>query len=661
MNIAIIGSKNSKKLADVLYKMFDTVEVLSYVDVNEFRRAMLVRALDIHRMILFQEGIDNPDISDEELYDFQDMALTNFPAMNIVTVSKDVDFCKYLGDMFNGNNYAHFCVPSLKARMFVDMAQKSMKELEREYADFTYKAEVQSLEETIDVDAIFIEEPEIDKTDIPNYIPNDNIDNEHKRSFFDKIIGRHPPKKADLIKKEGLTQIGQGFTQEGFSEAPKGVDFGDNTGADIFGNTEEHEEVEFDYFGNDSELGVGLGLEHPDDNRPVVHLGKSDIDALEQENSEFEDEFAVDESKNIFGYEAPKETYIPFDIGKLEKEPIDFEPSLDIAHKDEDDIFEAPEEVDIPKVTIGLDALKKTMQETDVQVSEDAFIEQQMPDLMVDIEDIEVSNFEGDINSLMAQYDEQNRRNNMPPMPIPVPQVVPSKFRNKNGIKILIVTGDRRVGSTKLALNLANQYARKENKVLYVDLDRRRHGSLGYIDLDTLSDEPDHVQNGLEHLKSGNILKNVCHLYKKGKFFVLTSMYGTYVSDSHLLKVQEILASQRDFSTVVIDCPLEDLHLLTSIITFSRVLFCVEDDKVGIINFISTMESSFEDNETMMYNFFEKSYFVVGRRSNVDKFKKELNYVVDLFDLEESICKWNNVEILGTLKETDKLAERTAD
>ena len=666
MNIAIIGSKNSKRLAEVLYEMFDTVKVVSYDEINEFRQAMMVRALDFHRMILFQEGLDRTDVSDEDLFDFQDMILTNYAAMNLITISKDADFCKYLGEMFCGNNFAHFCVRNLKAGMLVDIAHFTIKELEKKYSDFLYKAEIDSVEETLNADSVAEYEPKIEEEeDIPNYIPN-TTKKKPKFSLRNVIFHPAPKYEVDLVKKDGLTSIGQGFTQSEFSEAPESVDFNSNN------EENKEEETEFDYFGNDTDL--GLGIENFDSEfetgeteeieHPIVHLEKEDIEDSSKGNS-FENEFDVDESKNIFDYQAPKEAYVPFDIHKLDKEPVDFEPTLDIAEKEDTDYFsdaEEPEDINIPDVSEGFSSLKRTMEETDVKPFEDVQDNNLNNHFNMNMEDAEVSAFTGDIDSLMAEYDEEKRKQNTIEVPVPMPtqNAINSVFRNKNGIKIIIVSGDRRVGSTKLALNLANKYANRESKVLYVDMDRNRHGSLGYIDLDTLTEEPEHIQNGLIHLKSANILKNVCHYYKKGRFFVLTSMYGNYADDSTIMNVQNILASQHDFSTIVIDCPLEDLHLLRNIISFSHVLFCVEDDKVGIINFITTMDSSFDD-DNLLYNFFEKSYFVIGRRGNIVKFQKELNYIVELFDLDESACKWNNVEIIGTLKETDKLAERTGD
>ena len=229
-----------------------------------------------------------------------------------------------------------------------------------------------------------------------------------------------------------------------------------------------------------------------------------------------------------------------------------------------------------------------------------------------------------------------------------------NSFRNKNGVKILIVTGDRRVGATKLSLNLANLYARQE-KVLYVDFDRFRHGSLGYLDLDSILEEEEHIQNGVSHLKSLNILSNVVHLYKKGGFFTLLSMYGTEISDEQMIQAQEVLSKQREYTTIIIDCPLENIYLLKDIIYLSHVLICAEDDKVGILN-LMTMLGSCCGEEKFLSAIFDRCFYVVGRKGNVEKFRRELSNVLDMFEIE--LYNWNNIEVLGTLKGTNALAER---
>lgn len=653
MNIAIVGSKNAKKLADVLYQSFDAINVVGYDDVGKFRHAMVSRPLEFHRMILLEAAVSSEEVSTDDIYDFQEMVFKNYPAMKIVTISTNAEYTKFLANLFNGSNYGHFCFPSLKGKILVDLVSKDIPELSKRYASYTYKEEVESKAEILEETKILAETKTENKEEIEGYIaPSDTA---KKRKGLGGLFGFTGPKQAgNLTMNSGLEQIGQGTGITEFSEDVQGIDFsgnnqGGNQGDQIFEDNndytnfpqeEQSEEEHFDFFGGYGDA-VDLGLGHTEE-KPVVFLEKE---------PEEEDSFVA--------YRKPQEEEpIPFDIHRLEKE--EYTPTLDLEEKEEE--IKNSEGADINIPLVGLDSLKKTVEETDFSLSEDLFNQPNLIDKIgLDVEDADVGAFEGDMSALMSEYENINSK----PKEVIVERVRVVErggslsFRNKNGIKIIIVSGDRRVGSTKLALNLCNKYAATE-KVLFVDFDRNRHGSLGYIDLSNLLEEPEHIQNGFNHLKNLNILRNVCHYYKKGKFFTLTSMYGCEVEDNQMRIVQDVIASQRDYTTVVIDCPLEDLHLLQNIIPFARVLFCVEDDRVGIINLLTMLNSTFE-SENLLFNFFEKSHFVVGRKGNIQKFKNELLEIIDLFDLNEGMCQWDNIEVISNIRDIHILLERTGD
>ena len=652
MNIAIVGSKNVKKLADVLYQSFDVINVVGYDDVGKFRQAMVSRPLEFHRMILLEAAVSSEEVSTDDIYDFQEMVFKNYPAMKIVTISTNAEYTKFLASLFSGSNYGHFCFPSLKGKILVDLVSKDIPELYKRYNSYAYKEVVESKEEILEENKIITETYVENKSDIEGYIaPPENT---KKRKGLGGLFGFTGPKQAgNLTMNSGLEHIGQGTGITEFSEGVQGIDFsgnnqGNNQGDQIFDDNmdysnfpeeQSNEDERFDFFGGYGD-GVDLGLGGIEDNQDMV-------DGVEETPD-----------TTFVPYRMPQEEEpVPFDIHRLEKE--EYVPLLDLEEKEE---VEQQEVADINVPFIGLDSLKKTVEETDFSLSEDLFNQPNLIEKIgLDVEDADVGAFEGDMSALMSAYDDINSK----PKEVIVERVRVVErggslsFRNKNGIKMIIVTGDRRIGSTKLALNLANKYAANE-KVLFVDFDRNRHGSLGYIDLDGLLEEPEHIQNGFNHLKNLNILKNVCHYYKKGRFFTLTSMYGCDVEDNQMRIVQDVIASQKDYTTVVMDCPLEDLHLMQNIIPFARVLMCVEDDKVGIINLLTMLNSTFE-SENLLFNFFEKSHFVVGRKGNVQKFKNELVNVIDLFDLNEGMCRWDNIEVISNIKDIHVLLERTGD
>ena len=154
MNIAIVGSKNAKKLADVLYQSFDVINVVGYDDVGKFRHAMVSRPLEFHRMILLEAAVSAEEITTDDIYDFQEMVFKNYPAMKIVTISTNAEYTKFLAGLFNGANYGHFCFPSLKGKILVDLVSKDIPELHRRYSAYVYKEEVESKAEILEENKI---------------------------------------------------------------------------------------------------------------------------------------------------------------------------------------------------------------------------------------------------------------------------------------------------------------------------------------------------------------------------------------------------------------------------------------------------------------------------------------------------------------------------
>ena len=649
MNIAILGSKNVKKLSDVLYKSFEAINVVGYDDVAKFRQAMVSRPLDFHRMLLLEPAVSSEDISTDDIYDFQDMILANYPAMKIITISTNPEYTKFLASLFIGRNYGHFCFGSLKGKILVDLVSKDIPELQRHYATNAYKEDMTVGKEEVIEGKVTNRKEEENKNEIDGYIAPPENTGRKKRGIIGMLGFGGPKEAGNLTMDGGLGNIGQGTGIDDFSEGIAGVDFSqqpisddpDSVDVDMSGFAQEPSDFDsddkFEFFGGMDGIDVGLG-----------HFDNQDDFSFDEPAD------TTPETPSVVLRKPVEEEPEVFDIHRLEKE--EYVPTLDVDESGMETVDDDEGFVNVPMV--DLDALKKTVENTDFTLSDAMFQQSNLFD-KVDIEDADVSGFDGDMGALMSQYDDANKPKDAPPQVIYVDREGSSKFRNKNGVKILIVSGDRRVGVTKLALNLANKYATRE-KVLFVDFDRNRHGSLGYLDLDTILEEPEHVQNGFNHLKNQNILRNVCHYYKKGKFFTLTSMYGAYADDNQMRVVQDVLAAQKDYSTIVIDCPLEDLYLMQNILPFAKILFCVEDDKVGIINFVTMLDSNF-DNENIMFSFFEKSYFVVGRKGNVEKFLNGLAYVIDLFDLDEGMCKWNNIEILGSMRDINTLVERTGD
>lgn len=676
MNLVIIGGKNPEKMAETLYKTFDDVKILSYANIRGFLDAISLRAIDVHRLLMLQDGLE---FEEDNIVDrFIDTIQKVYPAIKVVTLSRDPSWSKYFYQFFGGLDGGHFCITSVKAKMLADFVSLPMNQLLKKYSNFAYVETMEVATEGTDIFEENIEE-NISDDNVEGYIPppEEEEDGKDNRNFFEKLIGKAPKSKGNLTKKNGMQEIGQGVGVKEFSQEVQAVDFGEN----VEEQESENGELEVNVFLGDSDLGLGVDVNPYSD---------SSYDETKEIMNKYLDNEEEQEEVFTDTYEEREPIIVPSDF-LLKKEDVEEEieeseeviiidseddnekednSSTFVVEESNNDVIEVEEEIEIPDSNSeSFENLKKSV--TDTKLNTDI----EIPNMNIgnignldEVDDTEenVELFAGDMDNLMQQFEEASKPEPkviIKEVPVQVPSQQPivvsnSRFRNKNGIRVLIVTGDRRVGCTKLSLNLSSVFTRTD-KVLYVDFDRNRHGSLGYLDIDGILSEPEHIQNGLEHLKTINVLPSVVHTYTKGKFFTLLSMYGNYITDKQMKEAQAVLLQQRDFTTVVIDCPLEDLYLLNDILYTSNVLICAEDNRVGVLNLITGL-SQCRGSEKFKATLFDRSSFVVGRGCNVNKFLNELNYVCnDLF--EGSIGDWPRVEVIGTTRNIQELDWKLGD
>lgn len=225
----------------------------------------------------------------------------------------------------------------------------------------------------------------------------------------------------------------------------------------------------------------------------------------------------------------------------------------------------------------------------------------------------------------------------------------------KNGIRLIVVTGDRKSGLTKTALNLANIYSKKD-KTLFVDFDIERRGSLLYLGLDNIVEEPEHIQNGLGHFRNHKVLPNVVYKSPDLDFDSLISLYDNELTNEHLTLAQGLIATQRTYKTVIIDCPLDKLYLLEDITIYAEVIICCESNKSSVLNTLSGL-SKVTDNVKFLSLLFNHSNYLITKSANMQEFKDSLAYIVNVFVLDEETLNWGEIPILGLVKDLKQIAE----
>ena len=157
--------------------------------------------------------------------------------------------------------------------------------------------------------------------------------------------------------------------------------------------------------------------------------------------------------------------------------------------------------------------------------------------------------------------------------------------------KVIIVTGDRATGITTTAINIAQEMA-KSVPILYFDCDIDNHGLLSYINYDTFRDYENVHMQGVKLAKNAKSF-NTCVCRYADNFDMLTTDYSCEVTNEELedagATVSEVVG---DYGVVIVDCPVDRLHLISDLVMIGNTVLCVEGSKRGFMNMLSRLESS---------------------------------------------------------------------
>lgn len=219
----------------------------------------------------------------------------------------------------------------------------------------------------------------------------------------------------------------------------------------------------------------------------------------------------------------------------------------------------------------------------------------------------------------------------------------------RNNVRTIIFTGDRKTGVTRSALNAAAYYART-GKTLYIDFDLERCGSLLYLGIEEIANETDNVQNGLSNYNSPQMIKHLVHQFAKGDFDCLINVYGEGYTDEHLNTIQKNIEAQRNYNTIIIDCPIENLDKLRDVVLHSEIVICVEPNVPSLINTVIALGNQPEDDEDYIISLFNHSQFYLAKSSKEDDFLEALDYVSELFSLDSERFNWSLLKLMGNIK-----------
>lgn len=214
--------------------------------------------------------------------------------------------------------------------------------------------------------------------------------------------------------------------------------------------------------------------------------------------------------------------------------------------------------------------------------------------------------------------------------PVEVIKEVPLKGRrggksfideiNGGNYKIVLVSGSRGSGVTSLAMDIAASFA-KHTRVLYFDCDVKYHGLLSYIDYDEFCNYSEQVRNGIRLCRTERALKD-CVIRYSDNLDILTTDYSVEVSNRELENTAGVVTEALGmYQIIVVDAPIEHLHLLEELLHSANVVFTVEASRRGILNLVTDINALTLSTRLLrrVYNKGTLVYTKAGKNTNVTK------------------------------------------
>lgn len=233
-----------------------------------------------------------------------------------------------------------------------------------------------------------------------------------------------------------------------------------------------------------------------------------------------------------------------------------------------------------------------------------------------------------------------------------------AQIMNGQTCGLIVITGDRRAGSTTFALQVAKHFAQM-TRTLYVDLDLIRRGSLFSLSIENLVRCGPATQNGLGAVRVGGKISAVAYKPPDYSFDALVSLPNFKLSDDTIRQLQISLLYQQEYNAVVIDCPFEHLHLISDVLSTASVYLCLCGDIsscAGTIFALDALNPVNKANDAEKANcLLEKDIAMVYRGRYVvtgniteEQVMRNMKYLEGIYGLGSESLNWAAMSIAGT-------------
>lgn len=600
MDIALISSKSAEKVKSLIISNIDNVEIMVFPSLQSFVTEANTRTITVDRFIILQDAVENVQDLYTVVSKFSEFVLSRYGSSRLITISKKEDLTKLFSRFFIDDIYVHILVEKATPSLILEVVTSNVKDLNKKYGYKPKDVEEEVLSEVLD-------NPE--KIEVKE----NNSNGGWLSKLFKKSRGKGENNSSKDIKHKDSKHDDNTQTDnlgdDNIQTDDLGTDINRINDPNDFEDQSNFDSININF---DGDIGFNeLPKEIPNeiDSQDIVKL---DFKGYENEfednsiNNVLEDE---DDSSKVMDLDEKGDSVEVIDLDEEYKNNVD---SLDVYLPKKDipkiNIFEKDLHVDIDVKKIN----KIMSNDNDLNVKD---VELLIPDI--------------DLEKEVEKYEKSNIK--VVEKIVEVEKQV--QIKGKRSSNVILITGDRKVGKTSLALKMCKELA-KNKSILYVDMDIDRKGSLLYFGFDKILDLDEKVQNGLYLVKSEKALDFVTYFHTAGNFHALLSMFGYGGNDGDIEQMQYVLSSQKVFDLVVIDCQINYVHLLKDVVYVSDIYLMTS-------GYLQSVYNVFVD---LIKNLSEKDILQVLRNSTLLVQNDDVDYadVIDNVQIVDSLFSISN-------------------
>lgn len=608
MTIVIMGKKSADIIGKVINEGFDNAEVLKYNTISSFWEDTSTRGIFFERLLITPDLFDSINEHEEEVVGLCDYLSSNYPEVRIITISKTEETYALYNKIFTSPLNLNVAMTSMSATKVAELVATPIEKLRAMYSDAS---------------AVAMQMAKVDKTKVAQNNAPKKVkpakEKKKKKGLFGGLFGGGKSDGVEYVLDDGQGEAPKPKKQTKMKMAEIPRDEVEESKAEMESAETEEQPQEQEQEVQQGRVGTYFDDDEPDtaEDEPEIE-DVVEVAPVVEEVEEPKKTIPVRKKQTIKPKVTTKEVNVSAVASKLnaggieqldtddedaEGEVIDFTSGRTVQEVEEpviEDISAEVEEVESAVQELVTNATPSVTVDDVEGVGDNPFDADIDDDLTFEDDGIEF----GDINQLEEDYQVGSgkakviEKERIVEKVVEVEKVIEKpvyvKGDKKSASKLqlvtkgienitIVVTGDRRSGVTTLATRLASMFAQKL-KVLYVDMDTKRRGSLLHVGINQLMNEDDTVQRGLELVKSAKMLQHMVYTSSAVKFDTLLSVGDEDVTDAQLEIVGDVIMLQDAYNVTIVDCPFEKLHLINDITSVYPVIVCLEEDISAIKN-----------------------------------------------------------------------------